>query len=68
MSSGRTKTKFGDLVSITKFASLKNVPRQNVHNWIRSGRIILTEVGDKKMVDLDVYREFDPKEIPQGAP
>lgn len=59
---------FGNVISPAGFAQKKGVSRQNVNTWIASGRIETVLVGDRPMIDMDKYEDFNPEEIPKGPP
>lgn len=66
MSSTKTDPKFDNLISFAGFAKLKGVSRNNVQNWVDGGHIIPTSTADGRMINLEVYRDFDPADVKRG--
>lgn len=62
------KKNLARLISFSGFARLKGVHRNLVSGWVKAGYIIPTELGDRKMIDLDTYQYFTSDDIPKGRP
>ena len=51
-----------NLINIPNYARSKGVSRQRIYNLITKGVIVPVTIAEKDFIDIEKYKDFDPKE------